>query len=160
MVAKHEGQAKGAFRANEVRRAKTRAIVFYLRCLNAGSTITEFYRYYHFKHLPHEYRHKMVRMFEDLPHQNDGFFEMMNSYRAKKVMLILGENVNPKHLTYFSDHPYGGALVKQDKKQGEFMFNLIQSHKREYKKALRLFIQAFVDDLKLGWAKEDNQTSS
>lgn len=155
MVEKNDGQAKGAVRANEVRRAKTQAIVFYLRCLNAGANITEFYRYYHFKHLPYDYCHKMVRMFSNLPHQPDGFFEMMNSYRAKKVMLLLGENVNPKHLTYFSGHPYGGKLVVQDKKQGEFMFNTIQAHKREYKKALRLFIKAFVDDLKLGWKEMD-----
>ena len=47
------GQSKGASRANEVRKAKTKGVIFFLKCLNARANTSEFLRYYHFKHLPY-----------------------------------------------------------------------------------------------------------
>lgn len=151
------GQSKGASRANEVRKAKTKGVIFFLRCLNARAETIEFQRYYHFKHLSHDYRLKLVRDFDELPHFNDQFFEMMNSYRAMKIMQILGMNVNRGHLKFFSGHPYGNAKVEQNHAECEFMLSMIRENKKVYKKMLKRFVDAFVDDLKLGWAKEDNQ---
>ncbi len=150
------GQAKGASRANEVRKAKTKGVIFFLRCLNARAETSEFLRYYHFKHLPYDYRLKLVRDFDDLPHFNDQFFEMMNSYRAMKIMQILGMNVNRSHLSYFSGHPYGNTTkVEQNHQECEFMLSMIRENKKVYKKVLNRFIEAFVYDLKLGWNVDD-----
>lgn len=151
------GQAKGASRANEVRKAKTKGVIFFLKCLNARANTSEFLRYYHFKHLSHDYRLKLVRDFDKLPHFNDQFFEMMNSYRAMKIMQILGMNVNRGHLSYFSSDSYGNAKVEQNHQECEFMLSMIKDNKKVYKKMLNRFIDAFVDDLKLGWAKEEKQ---
>ena len=150
------GQAKGASRANEVRKAKTKGVIFFLRCLDARANTSEFLRYYHFKHLSHDYRLKLVRDFDKLPHFNDQFFEMMNSYRAMKIMQILGMNVNRGHLKYFSGHPYGNVKVEQNHAECEFMLLMIRENKKVYKKMLKRFIDAFVDDLKLGWFSGNN----
>ena len=149
------GQSKGASRANEVRKAKTKGVIFFLRCLNARANTSEFLRYYHFKHLPYNYRLQLVKDFDKLPHFNDQFFEMMNSYRAMKVMQILGMNVNRGHLTYFSGHSYGNYKVGQNHQECEFMLSMIKDNKKVYKKMLKRFIDAFVDDLKLGWKVDD-----
>ena len=149
------GQSKGASRANEVRKAKTKGVIFFLRCLNARAETSEFLRYYHFKHLPYDYRLQLIRDFDDLPHFNDQFFEMMNSYRAMRVMQILGINVNRNHLTYFSNRPYGNYKIEQNRQECDFMFSMIKDNKKVYKKMLKRFIDAFVDDLKLGWEKEE-----
>ena len=130
------GQSKGASRANEVRKAKTKGVIFFLRCLNARANTSEFIRSYHFKHLPYDYRLKLVRDFDDLPHFNDQFFQMMNSYRAMKVMQILGMNVNRSHLSYFSGHPYGNTKVEQNHQECEFMLSLIRENKKVYRKML------------------------
>ena len=98
-----------------------------------------------------------MKDFDKLPHFNDQFFEMMNSYRAMRVMQILGMNVNRGHLTHFSGHPYGNSKVKQNHEECEFMLSMIKDNKKVYKKMLNRFIDAFVDDLKLGWAKEEKQ---
>ena len=149
------GQSKGASRANEVRKAKTKGVIFFLRCLNARANTSEFIRYYHFKHLPYDYRLQLMKDFDKLPHFNDQFYRMMNSYRAMKIMQILGMNVNRGHLTCFSGHPYGDAKVEQNHAACEFMLSMIKDNKKVYKKMLNRFIDAFVDDLKLGWAKEE-----
>lgn len=149
------GQAKGASRANEVRKAKTKGVIFFLRCLNARANTSEFLRYYHFKHLPYNYRLQLVRDFDKLPHFNDQFYRMMNSYRAMKIMQILGMNVNRGHLTYFSGHPYENTKVEQNHQECEFMLSMIRENKKVYKKMLNRFIEAFVYDLKLGWNIDD-----
>lgn len=156
MVTKNVGQSKGAMRANEVRKAKTKGVIFFLSCLNARATISEFLRYYHFHNLPHDYRSKLVKDFDNLPHYNDQFFGMINSYRAMKILQILGMNVNRNQLKYFSNHPYGGRLVEQNHQECEFVLSMIKANKKVYKKMLDRFMNAFVDDLKLGWAFEDN----
>ena len=97
-----------------------------------------------FKHLPYDYRLQLMKDFDKLPHFNDRFFEMMNSYRAMKIMQILGMNVNRGHLTYFSGAPYGNAKVEQNHHECEFMLSLIQENKKVYKKMLNRFIEAFV----------------
>ena len=150
------GQSKGASRANEVRKAKTKGVIFFLRCLDARAETSEFLRYYHFKHLPYDYRLQLMKDFDKLPHFNDRFFQMMNSYRAMKIMQILGMNVNRGHLKYFSGHPYGNAKVEQNHQECEFMLSMIKENKKVYKKMLKRFIDAFVDDLKLGWDSENN----
>ena len=149
------GQSKGASRANEVRKAKTKGVIFFLRCLNARAETSEFLRYYHFKHLPYDYRLQLMKDFDKLPHFNDQFYRMMNSYRAMKIMQILGMNVNRGHLTYFSGAPYGNAKVEQNHQECEFMLSLIQENKKVYRKMLNRFIEAFVYDLKLGWNVDD-----
>jgi hypothetical protein len=55
------GQSKGAIRANEVRKAKTKGVIFFLRCLDARAETSEFLRYYHFKHLPYDYRLQLMK---------------------------------------------------------------------------------------------------
>ena len=149
------GQAKGASRANEVRKAKTKGVIFFLRCLDARAETSEFLRYYHFKYLPYDYRLQLVKDFDKLPHFNDQFFEMMNSYRAMKIMQILGMNVNRGHLSYFSGHPYGNTKVEQNHQECEFMLSMIRENKKVYKKMLNRFIEAFVYDLKLSWDVEN-----
>lgn len=148
------GQVKGASRANAVRKAKTQGVMFFLTCLNARANTSEFLRYYYFKHLPYEYRLQLVKDFDKLPHFNDQFFEMMNSYRAMKIMQILGMNVNRGHLTYFSGYSYTNAKVEQNHAECEFMLSMIKENKKVYKKMLKRFVDAFVDDLKLGWDVE------
>ena len=96
-----------------------------------------------------------MKDFDKLPHFNDQFFQMMNSYRAMKIMQILGMNVNRGHLTYFSSAPYSNAKVEQNHQECEFMLSLIQENKKVYKKMLNRFIEAFVYDLKLGWNIDD-----
>lgn len=152
MVSENPGQAKGARRANEVRKARTKGRLFFLQCLNSQAQVSEFYRNYHFKHLPYDYRHKRVKAFETLPHCPDGFQGMMNSYRAMRILQILGENVNRGHLKQFSESPTQGGKIGQNKQACQDMLKLIESNKRAYKQVLKLFAEAFVQELKLGWA--------
>lgn len=156
MAVENMKQIKGANRANEVRRAKTQGVIFYLKCLNAGAVITELYRDYYFKHLTYNYRHSIVKEFEKLPQPKDAFYQMLNSYRAMKIMEILGKNVNPGHLKQFSKLTYGGVLPEQNHQECQEMLSIIKANKRQYKKMLDLIVNAFVDDLKLGWAKDES----
>lgn len=158
---KNKNRVENMKHVNLKRRARSHAIIFFLRVLDNMGNLNEVMWFYNLKHLPNENRRELWHSFCDLPNigkiekrqiDNIEFNEhSLNSYRADQVLKLMGINFNKGKLKIFSGNG------KQNKELTQLVLSTVKSDPAAYRKTLDLFIKYWIVDYEL---RAENNTEN
>lgn len=150
---KNQNRVENMRRVNLHRRARSHAIILFLRIIDNMGNLHEVMWSYHLKHLSNDKRKELWHAFCDMPNidkiekrqiDNIKFNEhSLNSYRADQVLKLMGINFNKGKLKIFSGNG------KQDKQLTQLVLSTVKTDPAAYRKTLDLFIKYWILDYEL-----------
>lgn len=154
---KNQNRVENMKHVNLKRKARSHAIIFFLSVIDNMGNLNEVMWFYHLKHLSNDRRRELWRAFCDLPNikiiekrQADNIQEnehSLTSYRADKILMLMGINFNKGKLKKFS------GKGKQNKELTRLVLSVVESDPAAYRKTLDLFIKYWIVDYELRFEK-------
>lgn len=144
-----------AKKSSELKKSKTEAMLFFLRCLNESVDIHQLEEFSSLQYLSFDEQQNLIQAFKNLPHPDLMFYQTINTYRASKILKILGENINPLQLKKFNRSDLNEKNSKENKIECQLVLKMIESNQAEYREVLKLFMDSFKKNVEIKWQKNE-----
>ncbi|WP_296405602.1 hypothetical protein [Psychrobacter sp.] len=162
---KNQNRVENMKLVNLKRRARSDAIIFFLRVIDNMGQIKEVMRHYHLKHLSNDKRKELWYAFCDLPnidkiekrqldnmHLNE---HSLTSYSADQVLKLMSLNFNKGKLKIFASKDRS-----QNKELAQLVLSVIKSDPKKYRETLDLFVKYWIEDYELRYEQSSEGYSA